>query len=627
MTAAPSSLAQLLAAVVSIAFAAPGPAAAERPNIVFILADDLGIHDLGAYDRSDHATPHLDRLAGEGARFTAAYCAQPICSPSRAALMTGKTPARLHLTTYLPGRPDAPSQILLHPRMRMELPLEETTIAERLKAAGYATACAGKWHLGGKGFLPADQGFDRYVPGRANTAPSETEGGKGEYELAAAAEAFIDEHRERPFFLYLPHDNPHVPLAAKPALIEKHRGAFNPVYAAMLETLDDSVGRVVARLEARGLTERTIVVFTSDNGGLHVLEGKETPATHNGRFRAGKGFCYEGGLRVPLIVRWPGRIPAGVVVDAPVMNTDWTPTLLELAGLPPSDGLDGASFASLLTKGEAPPPRPLFWHFPHYTNQGGRPAGAVRDGAWKLIEHYEDGRLELFDLESDPGEAVDLAAREPARVAALRGKLEAWRRAVGAQQNAANPSFDGGLWKGIYAELDVSRLDRGQSAGAMAPALEPWRRRMDHAVQRRAGKPAAPPGAGAVILEARDAKVHGSKLRYEPEPHKDTLGYWTDAGDWAEWAFDAPAAGDFEVQALVGCGAASGGAEVEIAVAGQTLSFKVEETGHFQRFVPVTLGRIRFEKAGPQALSVRARSKPGPAVMDLRRVVLRAAGR
>jgi len=598
--------------------------AADPPNIVFILADDLGINDLGCYGRTEHATPSIDRLAREGMRFTSAYCAQPICSPSRAAILTGKTPARLHLTTYLPGRADAPSQLLLHPQIRMQLPLEETTLAERLKARGYATACVGKWHLGGEGFLPTNQGFDVHVPGHATTTPSSEEGGKGEYELTAAAEKFIDENRGRPFFLYLAHNNPHVPLRARQELVEKNRGAFNPTYAAMIETLDDSVGRILAKLDALGLGDRTIVVFTSDNGGLHVLEGAHTPATHNAPFRAGKGYVYEGGLRVPLIVRWPGRVRAGAVADAPVVNTDWVPTLLAMAGLPAAEGLDGVSFAELLLQGKAPAERPFFWHYPHYTNQGSRPAGAVRMGSWKLIEHYEDGRCELFDLARDVGEAEDLALKEPARVAELRGRLEAWRREVGAQRNEANPAFDGGSWRRIYAELDTSRLKLAGTAAQVAPTLEAWRRLMDAAIRRRDGRPVAKGGAGAVVLDARDARVHGTRLRYEPEPHKDTLGYWTEAGDWAEWELEVPGAGSFDVVLLQGCGTGSGGAEVEVTVAGQSLTAKVEETGHFQRFVPRTIGTVRIDTPGRHTLAVRARTKPGPAVMDLRRVVLRA---
>src|SRR5262249_49356647 len=195
----------------------------------------------------------------------------------------------------------------------------------------------------------------------------------------------------RSFFLYLAHNSPHVPLAARPELVAKHDEAYNPTYAAMVETLDDSVGRVLAKLEALGLAESTIVIFTSDNGGLHVLEGENTPATRNSPFRAGKGYCYEGGLRVPAIARWSGKIPAGATLDPPTISTDWVPTLLDLAGLPNAGPFDGVSLAGLLLRGEPLAPRPLFWHFPHYSNQGGRPAGAVREGPWKLIEHYEDG--------------------------------------------------------------------------------------------------------------------------------------------------------------------------------------------------------------------------------------------
>jgi len=608
---------KLLPAALLLALAVQDPAAS-KPNIVFILADDLGVNDLSCYGRKDQPTPHLDRLAAQGMRFTSATCAQPICSPSRAAIMTGKAPARLHLTTFLPGRADAPSQLLLHPKIRMQLPLEETTLAERLKAAGYRTACVGKWHLGNRGFLPTDQGFDVAFPGQANTPPSAAEGGKGEYGLTAAAETFIEENKDKPFFLYLAHNNPHIALAAKPELIEKRKDAYHPLYAAVVATLDDAVGRLIAKLDGLGLGEKTLVVFTSDNGGLHVREGKDLPATHNTPFRAGKGFPNEGGLRIPLLVRWTGRIKPGTV-DLPVINTDWTPTILDLAGVPSTDPFDGVSLAGLLVKGEPPPARPLFWHFPHYTNQGSRPWGAVREGPWKLIEHYEDGRLELFDLARDPGEEADLSAKEPARVAELRGKLEAWRRGVGAQGNAANPSFNASLWRRLYRDPDPSRFAPLATAAATNEGHADWRKLMNDVLSKQAAG-----GAGAVIFHARDAKVRGSKLRYEDAPHKDTLGFWTQPDDWAEWEFDVPNAGTFEVEVLQGCGGGSGGAEVEVSVAGQALAFTVEETGHFQRFVPRTVGTVRLEK-GRATLAVKAKSKPGPAVMDLRRVTLRAA--
>jgi arylsulfatase A-like enzyme len=340
------------------------------PNIVFILADDLGVNDLHCYGRADHHTPNLDRLAKQGARFTAAYAACPVCSPTRAAILTGKSPARLHLTTFLPGRADCPSQKLLHPKINQHLPLEETTLAEYLKRAGYATGCFGKWHLGGKGFLPTDQGFDVYHAGRANTRPSDSEGGKGEYDLTAHAARFIEANRERPFFVYLAHNAPHIPYTATAARIQNNADAFEPTYAALIESLDDSVGLLLKKLDALKLTENTLVVFTSDNGGLHVPELKHRRITHNTPCRAGKGYLYEGGIRIPLIVRWPGKVPAGTEIATPVISTDWLPTLLELAGAKVPPGLDGVSIAGLLTGTGKLAPRPLFWHVPHYTNQG-----------------------------------------------------------------------------------------------------------------------------------------------------------------------------------------------------------------------------------------------------------------
>src|ERR1051326_178384 len=271
------------------ALTALAAAAPLRPNIVFILADDLGPNDLARYGRHEHHTPNLDRGPPAGARFPGASAAQPICSPSRAAIMTGKAPARLHLTTYLPGRPDCASQKLLHPVIEQQLPLAEKTLAECLRDAGYATACIGKWHLGGAGFLPTDQGFDFYHPGNAVPKPSATEGGKGEYDLPARAIEFMETHRERPFFVYRAHNSPHIPYAAKAELVTKNAGAFEPVYAALIETLDDTVGLLLAKLDALGLRERTLGIFTSDHGGLHVPEGPHARITHNTPFRAGKG--------------------------------------------------------------------------------------------------------------------------------------------------------------------------------------------------------------------------------------------------------------------------------------------------------------------------------------------------
>jgi arylsulfatase A len=481
--------AAVVAAVVCSAITPHGPSGAQSrpPNVVFILADDLGVNDLAVYGRKEHRTPNLDRLAAEGLRFTTAYVASPICSPSRAAIMTGRAPARLHLTTFIPGRPDAPSQKLLHPPMRQQLPLEETTLAERLRASGYATAMIGKWHLGEAGFTPREQGFDVSHTGVATTEPSAAEGGKGEYDLTREAERFIDANRDRPFLLYLAHNNPHIPFRlAKPDLVDANRSAFEPAYAATVQTLDDSVGRLLAHLDASGLGDRTLVIFTSDNGGLHMPEGPHPRVTHNTPFRAGKGYLYEGGLRVPLIVRGP-RLAGRRVIESPIINTDWLPTLIDLVGSEAANELDGVSQAQLLRTGRpSTMPRTFYWHLPHYTNQGSRPAGAVRDGKWKLVEHYDDERVELFDLDADVGEARDLSKVEPARTAALRKRLREWRASVGAQANGPNPSVDLDLYRKIYVDFDSTRFDplRADEAGWKAAAV--WRERMNDAVKRPA---------------------------------------------------------------------------------------------------------------------------------------------
>lgn len=458
--------------------------AAEKPNIVFILTDDLGINDLGCYGRKEHHTPNLDKLASEGMRFTCHYCAQPICSPARAAILSGNSPARLHLTTYLPGRPDCPAQKLLHPKINQQLPAEEKTLADYLKSAGYATACIGKWHLGGAGFGPEKRGFEFVYAGKADTKPSETEGGKGEYELTQKAIEFVEKSKDRPFFLYLAHNTPHIPLGARSALIEKYKDTFNPTYVAMMETMDDSVGLLLAKLDELQLMKSTIVVFTSDNGGLHVLEFPDSPATHNTPFRAGKGFLYEGGLRVPLIVRWPGVVPAGKACDVPVMQQDFAPTLLEACGLKADGPFDGVNVLPLL-KGDKLAERTLYWHFPHYTNQGSRPAGAIREGQWKLIEHYEDGRAELFDLANDVSEQTDLAARESARAKAMKDKLSTWRKEMKAQENAPNPSFDPALHKKLYSDVDVSNLKAGKTAAEMRISLQSWRDGMNAVLPKK----------------------------------------------------------------------------------------------------------------------------------------------
>ena len=453
-----------------------------KPNFLFILCDDLGINDLHCYGRRDHHTPNLDSLASAGMRFTSAYCAQPICSPSRAAILTGKAPARLHLTTFLPGRPDCPSQMVLHPEIQMQVPLRERMIPAWLRESGYVSAAIGKWHVGGTGFGPLDHGFDVCHEGRANTTPSATEGGKGEYDLTDAAEKFMEDNRDRPFFLYLAHNSPHIPYAAQKARMDSNAGAFEPVYAGVIETLDDSVGRLLAKLKSLGLAGNTVVVFTSDNGGLHVPEGPHPRVTHNSPYRAGKGFLYEGGLRIPLIVRWPGRIKPGTLMDKPVVNTDWLPTLLQMAGQPVPAGLDGVSILPLLTRRGSMPSRKFYWHFPHYTNQGSRPGGAIRDRDWLLVEYYDAGQVELYDLGNDAGERTNVASRHPARVSAMRLDLAAWRTRVDAQGNRPNPGFDPAGYRLLYQDQDASQFDPFRATDAQWESIWDWRREMNAAV-------------------------------------------------------------------------------------------------------------------------------------------------
>lgn len=467
------------AILTALAFAGPLAAAPKPPNVVFILADDLGAFDLGCYGRKDHRTPNLDKLAADGARFTRAYAAASICSPTRASILTGQSPARLHLTTFLPGRADFPSQKLLHPKIAGSLPADIPTLPEILKSAGYATGCFGKWHLGyAKDQLPTQHGFDVYKPGKANTAPSEIEGGKGEFGLTADACDFIQKNRDRPFFAYLAHNAPHIPYTARADRTKANAKAFEPTYAAVVESLDDSVGVLLKKLDDLGLAENTLVIFTSDNGGLHVPELKHDRVTHNGELRAGKGYLYEGGTRIPLIVRWPGHVKPGTAVDTPVITTDWLPTLAELGGQKLPKDLDGTSLAPLLLGTGKLERRQLFWHQPHYTNQGGRPGTAVIDGRWKLIE-WAEGGSELFDLDADPGESNDESAKQPDVVADLRTSLDRWKKAVGAQEMESNPKFDAGLHRKLYLDFDPSKFAPATAAPDVWTAVAAWRKLMD----------------------------------------------------------------------------------------------------------------------------------------------------
>ncbi|MFN7927351.1 MAG: sulfatase [Blastocatellia bacterium] len=444
------------------------------PNIVLVLIDDYGWADTGCYGSTYHRTPNIDRLATRGMRFTDAYAAAPVCSPTRAALMTGKHPARLHLTDWLPGRGDNPMQKLARPVIRQELPLAENTLAEALQQAGYVTAHIGKWHLGGAGFAPEQQGFVLNIAGDhtgtplSYFAPFQRDGHwmpklenapAGEYlpdRLTTEAERFIEQHKDKPFFLYLPHYSVHIPMKAKAELIAKYRalpkperGQNNPVYAAMVESMDESIGRVQRKLEQVGIAENTVFIFTSDNGGLSVPEGPDTPATTNAPLRAGKGYLYEGGLRVPLIIAWPQRIKAGSVSHTPVYSADLFATALAIAGVGNTTGVDGVSLLPLLTQKGRLNRAALYWHYPHYSNQSinaghfDQPGAALRQGRYKLIEFYQDNHVELYDLQNDLGEQHDLAAQRPRVAAQMRQKLAAWRQAVGAQMMTLNPAYRG----------------------------------------------------------------------------------------------------------------------------------------------------------------------------------------
>ena len=444
-----------------------------RTNVVLILIDDLGWKDLGCCGSTYYQTPHIDRLASEGMRFTNGYAACNVCSPTRAAIMTGKYPARLLLTQWLPsGRWSRTGNKLCEGRYLSNLPLEEVTIAEAMREAGYRTAFLGKWHLGTETYYyPEHQGFDVNIAGRDYGAPgsyfypfkgdwkipttgltlkkdSPLPGKKGDYlvdRLAEEAEAFIRESADRPFFLMLAHYAVHTPLEGKPdkvaryEKVPKDQRQGKPAYAAMVESVDESVGRVVRTLRELGLEERTLVIFTSDNGGF-------AGATDNAPLRANKGSNYEGGIRVPVIIKWPGHTKAGSTSHEPVISTDFYPTILAATGqdLRPHQHMDGKNLVPVLTGAGGLGREALYWHYPHYNQHPQSfPSGVIRAGDWKLIENFETGQAALYNLADDIGETNDLSQREPAKAAELLGRLNAWRDDVGADPTKPNPEYEG----------------------------------------------------------------------------------------------------------------------------------------------------------------------------------------
>lgn len=439
-------------------------------NVVLILADDLGWTDLGCFGSDLYKTPNLDRLAAEGMKFTQNYSACTVCSPTRAALLTGKYPARLHITDWIPGSmPDNPK--LLVPDWTKFLPLEETTLAELFKNKGYDTASIGKWHLGTEPFYPEKQGFDLNIAGTDKPQPPSffapwkiptlPEGKDGEYltdRMAAEAVKFIETRKNQPFFLYLPHFAVHTPIQGPPELVAKYReikrgklNHKNAIYAAMVEKLDDAVGQVMAAIDKQGLKDRTIVVFTSDNGGRITQQ-----TTSNVPLKFGKASAYEGGVRVPLIVRWPGVVKPGAISNAPVITMDLFSTIVEACGLEIRknsatstgfSGRDGLSLLPILRQSGELQRESIFWHYPHHQHYqlgGTMPYGAIRSGDFKLIEFYNDMHVELYDIKNDIGEKNDLAKAMPDRVEDLRKKLHDWRQSVGAQMPIPNPRYNPG---------------------------------------------------------------------------------------------------------------------------------------------------------------------------------------
>jgi arylsulfatase A-like enzyme len=467
-------IAKSLLVLLTLSFALPNGLKAAEPsamNIVLFLIDDLGWMDLGCQGSTFYQTPHIDRLAQEGARFTDAYAACAVCSPTRAAILTGKYPARLLLTNWLPSGRWNPKARLREGRFVRALPLEESTLGEALREAGYRTASIGKWHLGSEPFsLPEHHGFDVNVAGNAHGAPGNyffpyngnwkipttglrakwnvlPDGKPGEYltdRLTDEAVKFLHETHEKPFFLYFPHYGVHTPLQAKEEMIARYNQVpederqGDPIYAAMVESIDESVGRVLATLKELSLDGRTVVIFTSDNGGFYK-------ATSNAPLRANKGAYYEGGIRVPLIIKWPGVTRPAHVISEPVTSSDLYPTCLAAAGQPPrpNQHRDGLNLKPLLEGADSLDREAIFWHFPHYNQHPSAvPSSVIRKRAWKLIETFDPEGIELYNLEDDLSETTNLAGKQPELVAKLHGQLDAWRRDVGAQMMEPNPDYD-----------------------------------------------------------------------------------------------------------------------------------------------------------------------------------------
>ena len=468
----------LAAMAFAMAATRPGIRAAEptcKPNIVLLFADDLGWTDLGCFGSTFYETPNLDRLAKQGMRFTSAYTNGPNCAPTRACMISGQYGPRHGIFTVSdPWRGQKSRRKLIPVPNNTTLPLEKITIAEALKAAGYVSASIGKWHLGGPGNLPTDQGFDVNIGGSASGSPAGgyflpnrmnlPEAKKGEYltdYLTDRGLEFIEANRQRPFFLYQTYHSVHTPIQAKKEYQDKYQRKPAPVgskhhhaaYAGMVQSLDENCGRILDRLDKLGIAENTVVFFMSDNGGVGGYRDAgigDIEITNNAPLRGGKGMLYEGGVRVPMIVRWPGIVKPGSTCHEPVITLDFYPTFLKIAGVQgdPNYVLDGESLVPLLSGAGRLDRQAIYWHFPAYLQGTGgydrtTPAGAIRSGDFKLLEFFEDGRLELYNLADDIGQKTNLAARMPEKTKELHEQLLAWRKTVKAPLPQPNPEYDG----------------------------------------------------------------------------------------------------------------------------------------------------------------------------------------
>ena len=445
--------------------------AADRPNFVFFLVDDMGWGDIGAYGSNYHQTPAVDQLAAEGMKFTNGYAACTVCSPSRAAIMTGCYPGRLHLTDWIAGHRRRNSKLKI-PKWKMRIDHSRVTLAESLSEGGYKTMFAGKWHLMPNNdreslpnHTPTKHGFDINVGGREWGQPKgpgkyfhpfgmpNLVGRKGDFltdRLTDESLEFIETNRDKPFFLYLSYYAVHGPLMTKPSLLKEYAtrakgpapdgkpwvGRTTPVYAGMIQSVDESVGRIMAKLAELKLDRNTVVIFTADNGG--------TSQASSGGLRGAKATAWEGGVREPFLIKWPGVVKGGSVTDSMAIGTDFYPTMLEMAGLPlkPEQHRDGVSLVPVLKGGPAITDRTLYWHYPHYHKT--KPYGAIRDGRWRLVEFFEDGALHLFNLNDDPAESENLAETLSVKANELRRKLANWRKDVGAQMPTPNPDYKPG---------------------------------------------------------------------------------------------------------------------------------------------------------------------------------------